>query len=65
MAVVKSEKRSGKGRPPVYSEPMVRGSFRIPTETLDILKRVSNGNVTRAIITLAKRWQETDKHVTD
>ena len=49
----------------MYSEPMVRGSFRIPTETLDILKRVSNGNVTRAIITLAERWQETDKHVTD
>ena len=65
MEIVKSEKRSGKGRPFVYNAPMVRGSFRVPSETLDTLKRVGEGNVTRAIIILAKRWQEALEEVID
>lgn len=65
MELVKSEKRNGKGRPFVYNAPMVRGSFRVPAETLDTLKRVGEGNVTRAIIVLAKRWQESVEDVTD
>jgi len=65
MEIVKSEKRSKQGRPFVYDVPMVRGSFRVPSETLETLKRVGDGNVTRAIIVLAKRWQEALDEVTD
>jgi len=60
MAIVKSKKKNRVGRPPVYNLPMVRGTFRVPSETLETLKRVSDGNVTRAIIVLAKQWEDTE-----
>lgn len=60
MEIVKSELKRKQGRPPVYTsgEPMVRGSFRIPLCTLEALKEVSGGNVTRAIIELVDKWEE-------
>lgn len=48
----------------MYDVEMMRGSFRVPVETLDTLKLVGEGNITRAIIILAKRWQEECEHVT-
>ena len=63
MELVKTENAKGRGRPPLYDVEMVRGSFRVPVETLDTLKLVGEGNVTRAIIALAKRWQEESERV--
>lgn len=64
MELVKTENKKARGRPPLYDVEMMRGSFRVPVETLDTLKLVGEGNITRAIIILAKRWQEECEHVT-
>lgn len=58
MEIVKSESKRKQGRPTLYSEPMVRGSFRVPVDILDALKQVSGGNVTRAIMELVTSWKE-------
>lgn len=58
MEIVKSELKRKQGRPPVYDKPMVRGSFRVPADTVASLRKIGEGNVTRAIIHLVKLWAE-------
>lgn len=47
-----------RGRPFVYSEDMRRGSFRLPVSTVTSLRKIGEGNVTRAIIRLVKMWED-------
>ena len=57
MEIVKSELKRKQGRPPVYDEPMVRGSFRVPADTVASLLEIGGGNITRAIIRLVEQWE--------
>jgi hypothetical protein len=61
MATVKTEPKKKRGRPVVYAEPMARSSFRVPAGTLEALKKISGGNVTRAIIHLVDLWTESQE----
>lgn len=58
MADVKSTTPPKRGRPFVYREDMRRGSFRLPVSTVASLRKIGEGNVTRAIIRLVKMWED-------
>lgn len=57
MDDVKSKSR---GRPVVYKDAVLeRGSFRVPSTTLQILKTAGGGNICLGIIRIAEYWLTT------
>ena len=46
-----------RGRPKTHTGEMVRGSFRVPVETVASLRKIGDGNVCRAIVRLVQMWE--------